>query len=201
MRWTMNKSEDNESPEISSLKSVYKISISARDFEIGQLLQRNNFFMLFQGVLLASIMQAENSRPFVEFVVCAVGFLVSIYQIQMASGAKFWQEWWEYKVEYFEEEICRKLKTESYEPHRLFSIKPEEAKRAVGAQLASRKAKFLTNPLILSGFSVGRAPIKVGVVLAIAWLILLGATLNLTAIFSWLPNFITGFHVVSIPSN
>lgn len=189
----------NESPEISSLKSVYEISIKARDFEINQLIQRNNFFMLFQGVLLASIMQAENSRPFVELVVCITGFLVSIYQIQMASGAKFWQEWWESRVEYFENLLCEKLRNDSFEPHKLFSLPPSEAKIAVCGKLSSGKHKFLTNPLILGGFSVGRAPIKVGIVLALAWLILLGATLNLTETFSWLPNIVTGFHVEAIP--
>ena len=62
--------KDNEAPETISLKAVYEISIKARHFEISHLIQRNNFFMLFQGVLLASVMQAQNSRPFVELVVC-----------------------------------------------------------------------------------------------------------------------------------
>src|SRR5690606_39380856 len=79
--------------------------------------------MLFQGVLLASVMQAENSRPFVELVVCVTGFLVSIYQIQMASGAKFWQEWWESRTEHFENLLCDKLKTEHYTPHQLLDRK------------------------------------------------------------------------------
>ena len=190
-----------ETPEIISLKAVYEVSVNARDFEISQLIQRNNFFMLFQGVLLASVMQAENSRPFVELVICITGLLVSIYQIQMASGAKFWQEWWESRVDHFEKLLCEKLKTETYEPHQLFSIPPGKAKEIVAAKLASGKTRFLTNPLILSSFSVGRAPIKVGIVLAFAWLVLLCATLNLTEIFSWFPDVITGFSVKAIPSN
>ncbi|MEK8081940.1 RipA family octameric membrane protein [Pseudomonas sp. XK-1] len=193
--------KNEEAPETISLKAVYEVSIKARDFEISHLIQRNNFFMLFQGVLLASVMQAENSRPFVELVVCITGFLVSIYQIQMASGAKFWQEWWESRVEHFEVLLCGKLKTETHEPHQLFSVPPGKAKEIVAAKLSAGKTKFLTNPLILSSFSVGRAPIKVGIVLAFAWLVLLCATLNLTEIFSWFPNVITGFHVVAIPSD
>lgn len=189
----------DENKELDSLKSVYEVSIQARDFEISQLIQRNNFFMLFQGVLLASVMQAENSRPFVEVVVCITGFLVSIYQIQMASGAKFWQEWWESRAEHFEDLLCEQLKTETYTPHKLFSLPPKMAKTEVARKLTEGKNRFITNPLILSSFSVGRAPIKVGIVLAIAWLFLLGATLNLSAIFSWLPDIITGFHVEPLP--
>ena len=191
---------NNETAETISLKAVYEVSIKARDFEISQLIQRNNFFMLFQGVLLASVMQAQNSRPFVELVVCITGVLVSIYQIQMASGAKFWQEWWESRVEHFEELLCEDLKTDSHEPHKLFSVGPGIAKATVAKKLSAGKAHFLTNPLILSSFSVGRAPIKVGIVLAFAWLVLLLATLNLTEILSWFPRVITGFHVVAIPN-
>lgn len=191
--------EKDENLELNSLKSVYEISIQARDFEISQLIQRNNFFMLFQGVLLASVMQAENSRPFVELVVCVTGFLVSIYQIQMASGAKFWQEWWESRTEHFENLLCDKLKTEHYTPHQLFSLPSQVAKIEVAKKLSEGNNRLITNPLILSSFSVGRAPIKVGIVLAIAWLFLLGATLNLTAIFSWLPEIVSGFHIEPIP--
>ncbi|WP_165673475.1 RipA family octameric membrane protein [Metapseudomonas otitidis] len=191
---------NEEAPEIVSLKAVYEVSIKARDFEISQLIQRNNFFMLFQGVLLASVMQAENSRPFVELVVCITGLLVSIYQIQMASGAKFWQEWWESRVEHFEDLLCSKLKTETHEPHKLFSVPPETAKRTVTEKLSEKRSP-LTNQLILSSFSVGRAPIKVGIVLAFAWLVLLCATLNLAEIFSWLPSIVTGFHVIAIPNS
>lgn len=195
-------SETNEeSSETISLKAVYEVSIKARDFEISHLIQRNNFFMLFQGVLLASVMQAQNSRPFVELVVCITGFLVSIYQIQMASGAKFWQEWWESRVEHFELLLCEKLKTNTYEPHKLFSVSPGKAKETVTAKLSAENGKYITNHLILSSFSVGRAPIKVGIILAIAWLVLICATLNLTAIFSWLPNVVTGFHVIAIPNS
>jgi len=191
--------EKDENLELNSLKSVYEISIQARDFEISQLIQRNNFFMLFQGVLLASVMQAENSRPFVELVVCVTGFLVSIYQIQMASGAKFWQEWWESRTEHFENLLCDKLKTEHYTPHQLFSLPSKVAKIEVAKKLSEGNNRLITNPLILSSFSVGRAPIKVGIVLAIAWLFLLVATLNLTAIFSWLPEIVSGFHIEPIP--
>lgn len=196
----MNEEKKEERIEVRSLKSVYEISIAARDFEINQLIQRNNFFMLFQGVLLASIMQAENSRPFVELVICVTGFLVSIYQIQMAGGAKFWQEWWESRVENFENLLCEELRKDGADPHKLFSVPAAEVKNIVGGRLSSGTSKFLTNPLVLGHFSVGRAPIKVGVVLAVTWIVLLCATLDLSSLFSWIPKIVKGFEVVSIPS-
>ena len=41
--------------EIKSIKAVYEIAIQTRNFEIQQLINRNNFFMIFQGVLLAAV--------------------------------------------------------------------------------------------------------------------------------------------------
>lgn len=72
-----------------SLKAVYKVCIETRNFEINQLIQRNNFFMLFQGVLLAAALQNQGSKPVVELIICLTGIFVSIYQLQMASGAKY----------------------------------------------------------------------------------------------------------------
>src|SRR5690606_24614598 len=88
--------------QLESLKAVYKLCIETRNFEIGQLIQRNNFFMLFQGVLLASTLQLDTGKPWVEVIICTAGVLVSAYQLQMACGAKFWQEWWENRVEHYE---------------------------------------------------------------------------------------------------
>jgi len=101
------------SDDIESIKAIYKIAIETRNFEINQLIQRNNFFMLFQGVLLAAALQDQTSKPFVELVISIAGLFVSIYQLQMASGAKFWQEWWEERVDHFEKLLCEKLKESS----------------------------------------------------------------------------------------
>ena len=73
----------------------FDLILSRRDFEINQLIQRNNFFMLFQGVLLAGTIQSAHNKPIVSFLVCLCAVCVSIYQTQMAAGAKFWQEYWE----------------------------------------------------------------------------------------------------------
>jgi len=45
-----------------------------REFEITQLAQRNNFFMIFQGVMLAGVIQSSHAIPVVSFLVCVAGF-------------------------------------------------------------------------------------------------------------------------------
>lgn len=199
LKWKFENMTDDENMknELKSLKSLYEISIDTRNFEINQLIQRNNFFMLFQGVLLASVLQAELSRPFVEFTICIAGLLVSIYQMQMASSAKFWQEWWEERVDHFEKLLCEKLKESSQtEPYVLFSTESSEVKRTVASKIVNKKHK-ITNALMLANYSVGRAPIKVSIVLIFTWLTLLASTMN-WQILSWVPDLITGFPINQI---
>ncbi len=44
----IDPNKDN-AEKLSELKAVYKLAIETRNFEIHQLINRNNFFMLFQG--------------------------------------------------------------------------------------------------------------------------------------------------------
>lgn len=85
------------------LESVYSLSIETRNFEINQLINRNNFIMLFQGVLLAAVFQNQASKPVVEAIICLCGVFVSAFQVALSSGAKYWQEHWELKTEKIEE--------------------------------------------------------------------------------------------------
>lgn len=186
----------SEEKNVHTLKSLYEISIETRNFEINQLIQRNNFFMLFQGVLLAAVMQTEASKPFVEVVICLVGVMISVYQLQMSSGAKYWQEWWESRVDHFEEQLCANLqKVEDRDTHLLFTVSSREVNRTVRDRLLGSKNRSITNACILGGFSVGRAPIKVSIFLLCAWVVLLLSSIN----FSALPDFqlaeiFQGFH-------
>ncbi|GAB3375558.1 hypothetical protein NCG89_03465 [Spongiibacter taiwanensis] len=176
----MNEPQDNQQKEKELerdvLKSLYELSIETRNFEIGQLIHRNNFFMLFQGVLLASVLQAENSRPMVEFTICFAGLFVSFYQMQMASGAKFWQEWWESRVDHYEVLLEKNIKHDGDKFYKLFTTSMTDVVSTVSSRI-SGKRRF-TNSLILSRYSVGRAPMKVSVVLVFTWMVLLSTTLN-----------------------
>jgi hypothetical protein len=89
------KPEEADSP-IGSLAKAFDFAIRQREFEISQLTQRNNFFMIFQGVLIAGIVQSQGTAaPLISFCVCLVGFVTSLLQVGMAAGSKFWQIRWE----------------------------------------------------------------------------------------------------------
>lgn len=174
-----NEKNHDELEKLKAAKSIYKICIDTRNFEISQLIQRNNFFMLFQGVLFAAAMQAQSSKPIVEFVICALGVAVSFYQLQMSCGAKYWQEWWEDRLEYYEN-IIKSLKKEcAKESFELFAVSETEVRERVSARLDSGRESKIINFLIKSRFSVTRAPIKVSLVLLLAWGLLTLHTLNL----------------------
>ena len=100
--------EDKEKEQEERLKKLYYIAVKTRNFEITQLVQRNNFFMIFQGVLIACIIYSNNTVPFIHTAVCFVGVFISFFQMQIAAGAKFWQEYWEIQV-YEAEERLRKF--------------------------------------------------------------------------------------------
>lgn len=96
---TLNSELDKDIADTEDrLKKIYYIAVKTRNFEIGQLVQRNNFFMIFQGVLLASMITSKETVPFVQSVVSATGFYIAYLQTQVAAGAKFWQEYWEDEV-------------------------------------------------------------------------------------------------------
>jgi hypothetical protein len=76
--------------------SAFELAIRQRELEINQLTQRNNFFMIFQGVLFSGLIQSQGvAAPILTFAACVAGLAVSIFQFRMACGAKYWQIRWE----------------------------------------------------------------------------------------------------------
>lgn len=202
--------------DLAAWKAIYTLSIELRNFEISQLVQRNNFFMIFQGVLFAGICQSAGQLPIVSFIICVVGLLVSLFQAGMAAGAKYWQEHWEInckKSEGFMVELLQKHRVYRYLNDKLDIQMPpaidekllrrkglvhlfqdnsnkEDIKKSVWA---GRPWAPLTNLLILCRFSSSRIPIYVGMALAFAWGILLISTFRLEG-FDWhVWENITGF--------
>lgn len=81
---------------VGSPQKGFDLDIRLREFEINQLTQRNNFFMIFQGVMIAGVVQSGGSAaPLISFLVCLTGMFISLLQIGMAGGAKYWQVRWE----------------------------------------------------------------------------------------------------------
>jgi hypothetical protein len=73
-----------------------ELDLRLREFEISQLTQRNNFFMIFQGVLIAGLVQSQGTAAaLITFAMAMLGVGTSVMQIGMAGGAKYWQSRWE----------------------------------------------------------------------------------------------------------
>lgn len=194
----MSKLNDdaNSLSNTNSIKSVYKICIDTRNFEIEQLIQRNNFFMLFQGVLLAAALQNQASKPYVELVISVVGILVSFYQLQMSCGAKFWQEWWESRVEELESILKNSSDVNDRHFVDLFNTSPATVHNKVANRLKNNRPYNIINWLILKKFSVSRAPISVSLALLFGWVLLSIQTVNFTGLEVSAKNFnlsVSGF--------
>ncbi len=174
-----------EQPTAEELKDAYRIAIAARDLEISQLVQRNNFFMVVQGVLLAGLIQASGNGkiiPIVAFLVCLAGLLVSVLQILMAAGAKFWQERWEHAVETAEAKLFPNAEPAiNAELFRVFSSPKETTNAIVEKRMKGKHLGWL----VTCRFSPSRLPIHTALVFAVIWLLL------------WLCTFRGGFAVPS----
>lgn len=190
----VNTSENAENPDSGALKRLFKIALETRNFEISQLVQRNNFFMIFQGVLLAGLVQSSHAKPVVSFLVCIAGLAVSFYQIQMAAGAKFWQEYWEAALQQVEEELVSHLQRHN-DGRRMFHYLFHEDGGVYEKMVRDRisaKGLGLTQTLVMRRFSVSRVPIYVAIALTIVWALLALCAMRGYPPFS-VPSFVVGF--------
>lgn len=202
--------------DLSAWKSIYQLSIELRNFEISQLVQRNNFFMIFQGVLLAGICQSAGQIPVVSMVICIVGALVALLQAGMAAGAKYWQEHWELNTTTSESAMVELLQR-----HRVIRYIMSRQKMSIDKGIEnrllnrqafvtlfggdsnrdkirdglkkSRPKAFLLNELIMMRFSTSRIPIYVGIVLAFGWVTLFFCTFRIPGLDLHVLESITGF--------
>lgn len=184
----------NESTDTEALKSLFKIALETRNFEITQLVQRNNFFMIFQGVAFAGLAQSTHTIPVVSFMLCLAGLLVSIYQTGMASGAKFWQEYWEAALSNIETNLLKHISDSDQERRLLLSLFHDDQEiynKMVKSSLRCNGCSW-TGKLIMMRFSVSKIPILVGVSLSIIWFLLLLCTVREYPPLS-IPSFIIGF--------
>ncbi|MBY0475045.1 MAG: hypothetical protein K2Q13_08295 [Nitrosomonas sp.] len=163
----------------------FEIAMRMRDFEIGQLTNRNNFFMIFQGVLFAGMLQSDHTIPIISFMACVVVLVVSLFQVGVASGAKFWQEYWEQMLSEYEKGMRNGHPVLFHEDSCKYS-------KTVKDRLQKRGIFGLVSKLIMSRFSVSRIPIYVGIGLSIIWGLLLLSTLRAYPPLST-PSCIIGF--------
>lgn len=202
----MSELNASNKENVTELKAVYKLAIDTRNFEIHQLINRNNFFMLFQGVLLAAVFSNQASKPFVEFVICFAGIFISWHQIGVAAGAKYWQEWWELKASEIEDQLKNAMEAENFIS--LFNLDHEGNHQEQRNKVINKIKKHsgwlnsFINFLILRKYSVSRVPIRSGLVLMATWIILFLNTLDWSVIFTSidLGQFIDGHFFEKTPS-
>ena len=202
--------------DLAAWKAIYKLCIELRNFEISQLVQRNNFFMIFQGVLLAGICQSAGQIPIVSFLICLAGLGISILQACMAAGAKYWQVHWEINTQRSEQamtkitqyhrvlrgqltkrnivldkELEAKLENRALLVH-LFQEDTNKV-RIKKSIVESRPHAFLMNEFIMRKFSSSRIPIYAGLFLSIIWFFLLACTVRFDGLNMGVFDFIVGF--------
>ena len=154
--------------------------------------------MIFQGVLIACITYSNNTVPFIHTAVCFVGIFISFFQMQIAAGAKFWQDYWESEVD-----LCEKNLKNFYENvkkihfHQLFNKDTVDIQHTLYSKyfkklktrlfieekydteyFLSRSTLTTYNPFsnindrILTKPSVSKIPIKTARLLLITWIFL-----------------------------
>lgn len=181
---------ENQSPDQVAIADIYKLAIAGRDMEINQLVQRNNFFMIFQGVLLAGLLQAAGNGkiiPVVSLLACIAGLVVSLLQVGMAAGAKFWQERWESAVEATERFLLEEQPKERSKLFELFSSGDKHFDEIVKERLKDKDV--FTRYLVGARFSPSRLPLYAALVFAVIWLVLIVAQLVPLHFFSWIAGF------------
>jgi hypothetical protein len=111
---------------------------------------------------------------------CLAGFLVSFFQVKMAAGAKFWQEYWEEALHRIERELLQSMESENSWRNAKFELFHDQAH--IYEQMVRDRIKCnadnLTNKLIMSRYSVSRVPIHVAITLVVIWLLLCLCTLR-----------------------
>jgi len=162
--------DDQKLAELKSRDFLYKQCIEIRNFEISNLVNRNNFFMVFQGVLIAGVLQATaaNLPKIVVLFACGFGLLISLLQTGMSSGAKFWQEVWEFHLEETEKKLGEIV--HDIDPkknfHLLFSENMEVVEKKVRKRLDDGGC---FSSLLVRRFSVSKIPIYCGIVFSLFW--------------------------------
>lgn len=157
---------------------LYNKCIEIRNFEINNLVNRNNFFMIFQGVLIAGVLQsAKDAPPIVQFLSTFVGLVISGLQTMTACGAKFWQEAWEEQLSSTEIRLSNLVEIhEKRNFHKLFCENSEKIKNDVKRR--TQDTNFLMKNIIIYKFSVSKSPIYVGFSFFIFWMFMLLFTIK-----------------------
>ncbi len=175
---------------IKRLDAIYGRVLELRNFEIQNLNTRNTFISAVNIGLFAFSVGRETDVLWLTL----LGIAVSILQIQMAAGAKYWQDVWEHKLSDTERKLYQIYVDENklnpnpdpfihlFTPERMDgyanneTINREFYKRQEDEIYKIMKGKLRAdcwvNNIILKKHSVSRTPIYLGMVMAGFWMLL-----------------------------
>ncbi len=201
-----NNSDDEELADCpkdeEAAHALYKQCLDIRNFEISNLASRNNFFMIFQGVLIAGVLQSSGSAPpVVMFLATLCGFGISVCQTMTSSGAKFWQNHWERELTKTEKNYGAVIKEAS--PKKRFYHLFKERKSADSNQTGKAgnptpsETRGVAERILIQRFSVSKSPVYAALIFSVFWLILLLCTLTYPRAFigEVITSSISGFPV------
>lgn len=194
-----SKVRTRESSErIKRLDAIYGRVLELRNFEIQNLNTRNTFILAINLALLAYVVDKKIDGILLPF----LGLIISLLQIGMAAGAKFWQEVWEIKLGEVERELYKVYQEEnrnSPQDNFIYLFSHEELwSNEIFSNILKQKVKNrlnqnqysnnlnknciikgfnlrnqVINCLVWQKFSVSRIPIYIGIIISILWIVLL----------------------------
>lgn len=169
--------------EVDRLEKVLACALETRNFEISQLSSRNNFVLIAQGALVAAALKEGASPEFLGVIVVAlIGAVLSLFQLQMSAGAKFWQVRWEAATEQAEEAYLEALRASGV-TNVITLFSHDDSASVVREHLASNGStttatqrcsfKRIEDWLIMQRFSPSRTPMRMAAVFLCSWILVL----------------------------
>lgn len=91
-----------EMPDIESLKKAFDVAHENRKLEIGLFWQRSLFFWGFVASALVGYGAAYGKSTILSTILALFGFVCSVVWASGNRGSKYWQEYWENKVNFYQ---------------------------------------------------------------------------------------------------
>ncbi len=91
-----------EMPDIESLKKAFEVAHENRKLEIGLFWQRSLFFWGFVASALVGYGAAYGKSTILSTILALFGFVCSVVWASGNRGSKYWQEYWENKVNFYQ---------------------------------------------------------------------------------------------------
>lgn len=100
---------------------LYHILIDTRNLEVNLFWQRTNYFLVLNSAFVVAFFNVGNAINAKTF--ATLGLLTSLLWFRACLASKYWQTFWEQRLEKFEKDYLRGLE--------FFSMDPEERKKLV----------------------------------------------------------------------